>query len=50
MHKSPDAATAHRHPRQRIVAIMMRPSGGTGWQEDSSVLHKDQAEKRKMIW
>ena len=28
---SPDAATAHRHPCQRTVAIMMRPSGGTGW-------------------
>jgi hypothetical protein len=28
---SPDAATAHRHPRLRIAAIMIRPSGGTGW-------------------
>jgi hypothetical protein len=27
-HLTPRAA--HRHPRQRIVAIMMRPSGGTG--------------------
>src|SRR5262249_51654315 len=42
----PDATTAHRIPSPRVVTIMIRPSGGTGWAEDTSDLRNCQVDFR----